>query len=150
VILAPEGAKAKPGNPASVGFLGYGISLVLFVMALRHVGTARTGAYFSTAPFVGAAISVLLLGEPFGGQLILAGALMGIGVWLHLTERHEHDHEHEPMTHNHRHRHRHDTHHQHTHGPGDPPGEPHTHEHVHVPLRHSHPHMPDAHHRHRH
>jgi drug/metabolite transporter (DMT)-like permease len=36
-----------------VGFLGYGVSLVLFVYALRHLGTARTGAYFSTAPFLG-------------------------------------------------------------------------------------------------
>jgi drug/metabolite transporter (DMT)-like permease len=131
-----------------VGFLGYGLSLVLFVMALRHVGTARTGAYFSTAPFVGAAISVPLLSEPFTAQLALAAVLMGIGVWLHLAERHEHEHEHEPLVHNHRHRH--DVHHQHTHGPDDPPGEPHTHEHAHAHLRHSHPHVPDAHHRHRH
>lgn len=131
-----------------VGFLGYGISLVLFVMALRHVGTARTGAYFSTAPFVGAALSVLLLGEPVGIRLVAAGVLMGLGVWLHLTERHEHEHEHEPMAH--AHRHRHDAHHRHAHGPDDPPGEPHSHAHVHVHLRHRHPHQPDAHHRHRH
>jgi drug/metabolite transporter (DMT)-like permease len=143
--LPAAGALLAAGG---VGFLGYGISLVLFVMALRHVGTARTGAYFSTAPFVGAGVSVLMLREPFGLQLALAGTLMGIGVWLHLTERHVHEHEHEPMVH--RHRHRHDAHHQHAHGPEDPPGEPHTHEHVHVRLRHNHPHVPDAHHRHRH
>lgn len=132
----------------AVGLLGYGISLVLFVMALRHVGAARTGAYFSTAPFVGAALGVLLLNEPVGGQLLGAGLLMGFGVWLHLTERHVHEHEHEPMCHTHRHRH--DAHHQHAHGPDDPPGEPHSHVHVHVRLRHSHPHQPDTHHRHRH
>jgi drug/metabolite transporter (DMT)-like permease len=131
-----------------VGFLGYGISLVLFVMALRHVGAARTGAYFSTAPFVGAALGVLLLHEAIGAQLLGAGLLMGFGVWLHLTERHAHEHEHEPLRH--AHRHRHDAHHQHAHGPHDPPGEPHSHAHVHAPLRHSHRHQPDAHHRHRH
>jgi drug/metabolite transporter (DMT)-like permease len=143
--LPPAGALLATG---CVGFLGYGLSLVLFVMALRHVGTARTGAYFSTAPFVGAGVSVLVLREPFDIQLVLAGALMAIGVWLHLTERHAHEHEHEPMVHSHRHRH--DTHHQHAHGPDDPSGEPHTHQHAHARLRHSHAHMPDAHHRHWH
>jgi drug/metabolite transporter (DMT)-like permease len=133
---------------ALVGFFGYGLSLVLFVVALRHVGAARTGAYFSIAPFVGAALSVLLLGEAFGVQLALAGILMAIGIWLHLTERHEHEHDHEALVHSHRHRH--DAHHQHAHGPDDPSGEPHAHEHAHVHLRHSHPHVPDAHHRHRH
>jgi len=132
----------------AIGLLGYGVSLVLFVLALRHLGTARTGAYFSTAPFVGAAIGVLLLREPLSWPLLAAGALMAFGVWLHLTERHEHEHEHEPMMHSHRHRH--DLHHQHGHGPQDPPAEPHTHVHAHARLRHSHVHVPDAHHRHRH
>jgi drug/metabolite transporter (DMT)-like permease len=131
-----------------VGLLGYGMSLVLFVIALRHLGTARTGAYYSTAPFVGALIAVLALGEPATVQLILAAGLMGVGVWLHLTERHEHDHEHAPIEHEHSHRH--DAHHRHAHGADDPPGEPHTHRHVHVALRHRHPHYPDAHHRHGH
>jgi drug/metabolite transporter (DMT)-like permease len=131
-----------------VGLLGYGLSLVLFVLALRHVGAARTGAYFATAPFVGAALAVPLLGEAVTVQLLGAGALMGVGVWLHLTERHDHEHVHEPIAH--AHRHTHDLHHHHAHGPGDPPGEPHTHWHVHAPLRHKHPHFPDAHHAHGH
>ena len=72
----------------------------LFVLALRHLGTARTGAYFSLAPFVGAAVSVLLLGEPGRPPLfVAAAALMGAGVWLHLTEQHEHEHHHEPLAH---------------------------------------------------
>jgi drug/metabolite transporter (DMT)-like permease len=133
---------------AVVGFLGYGVSLVLFVTALRHLGTARTGAYYSTAPFLGAVCAVALLGETMSIQLLAAGILMGVGVWLHLTERHEHEHEHEPMKHEHRHVH--DEHHRHAHGPDDPPGEPHTHRHVHVRLRHAHPHVPDSHHRHTH
>jgi drug/metabolite transporter (DMT)-like permease len=131
-----------------VGFFGYGVSLVLFVVPLRHLGTARTGAYFSTAPFLGAAVALPLLGEPLTLQLAVAGLLMASGVWLHLSERHEHEHEHEPLTHSHRHVH--DEHHRHAHDATDPPGEPHSHRHVHARLRHAHPHVPDAHHRHRH
>jgi hypothetical protein len=131
-----------------VGFLGYGLSLVLFVLALRHIGTARTGAYFSVAPFVGASVALLLLHEPVGLLFFAAAGLMGQGVWLHLTERHEHPHPHERLTH--AHRHVHDEHHRHAHPPGVDPSEPHTHEHTHEPLTHSHPHFPDIHHRHRH
>ena len=108
-----------------VGLVGYGISLTLFVLALRSLGTARTGAYFSVAPFVGAAISLVLLGDRPTVAFFLAAGLMGIGVWLHLTEKHEHEHDHEAMTHDHRHVH--DEHHQHEHGPDDPPDEPHSH-----------------------
>ena len=131
-----------------VGFLGYGVSLALFVLALRHLGTARTGAYFSTAPFLGAVAAIFFLQEPITTQLVVAGILMGFGVWLHLTEDHEHDHEHEPMEHGHLHVH--DAHHQHVHGPDDPPGEPHMHVHRHERLKHRHPHVPDMHHTHRH
>jgi len=135
-------------SAATLGFLGYGMSLVLFVVALRRLGTARTGAYYSTAPFVGAIIAVVGLGEPFSLQLVIAGVLMGIGVCLHLTEQHEHEHEHAPLSH--AHSHRHDQHHQHSHNADDPPGEPHAHWHSHAALRHQHAHYPDAHHRHRH
>jgi drug/metabolite transporter (DMT)-like permease len=131
-----------------VGFFGYGVSLVLFVLALRNLGTARTGAYFSTAPFLGAALSLVLFRETPTLQLGAAAALMGLGVWLHLSERHEHEHVHEALEHEHRHAH--DAHHQHAHGPTDPPGEPHTHRHAHAPIRHKHPHYPDLHHRHDH
>ena len=131
-----------------VGFLGYGVSLAMFVLGLRHLGTARTGAYFSLAPFVGAVLAVLMLGESLSAKLLIAGALMGLGLWLHLSERHEHEHAHEPMEHEHRHRH--DDHHQHEHAPGIMPGEPHTHRHRHARLVHRHPHYPDLHHRHGH
>ena len=131
-----------------VGFLGYGVSLVLFVLALRHLGAARTGAYFALAPFIGAVLAILLLGDPLTLRLLLAGGLMAMGLWLHLAERHEHEHDHEPQEHEHRHRH--DEHHRHAHGPDDPAGEPHTHRHRHGPLPHRHPHYPDLHHRHAH
>lgn len=130
------------------GFGGYGLSLVLFVLALRHIGTARTGAYFSLAPFVGALVSLLLLREHIGVLFLGAGALMGLGVWLHLSERHEHGHHHEPMEHSHKHTH--DEHHHHAHAPGINPREPHSHPHVHEEMGHAHPHFPDIHHRHSH
>ena len=131
-----------------VGFLGYGISLVLFVLALRGLGSARTGAYFSTAPFLGAAIALWGLGEPVAVNFWIAAALMGIGVWLHLTEHHAHEHQHHAM--NHTHPHVHDEHHAHEHGFEWDGVEPHVHPHEHAPLRHSHAHFPDIHHRHDH
>ncbi|RYX81447.1 DMT family transporter [bacterium] len=136
------------GGALVVGFFGYGLSLALFVLALRHLGTARTGAYFSLAPFVGAAAALLVLREPIGPLFLGAAALMGVGVWLHLTEKHEHMHTHEYMEHTHMHVH--DEHHQHKHVPGIDLHEPHSHSHVHEPLTHSHPHFPDIHHRHGH
>lgn len=131
-----------------VGLLGYGISLVLFVLALRGLGTARTGAYFSTAPFIGAAVSLLLLGESTSPAFWLAAALMAWGVWLHLSEHHEHEHGHEPVEHSHRHTH--DEHHQHQHDLAWAGDEPHVHQHRHEALVHKHPHFPDIHHRHPH
>jgi drug/metabolite transporter (DMT)-like permease len=131
-----------------VGLLGYGVSLVFFILALRHLGTGRTAAYFSTAPFLGAATGVLVLGEPITARLIAAGALMALGVWLHASERHAHEHLHEPLEHEHLHWH--DEHHGHEHAPGTAAAEPHTHRHAHPPLRHAHRHFPDIHHRHGH
>lgn len=132
----------------ALGLVSYGISLVCFVLALRHLGTARTGAYFSTAPFVGAGLSMLVFWQLPEAAFWLAGGLMAIGVWLHLTEHHEHEHSHEPIAHSHEHVH--DEHHQHEHLATDPPGEPHTHFHVHARLTHRHSHYPDVHHRHEH
>jgi drug/metabolite transporter (DMT)-like permease len=144
---------AAPGllvalGAGAVGLFGYGVSLVLFVLALRHLGAARTGAYFSTGPFIGATFAILMLGEPLTAPLVVSGLLMAIGVYLHLTERHEHEHRHDPLAHEHRHVH--DEHHRHPHGPGDPPGEPHAHWHEHGAMLHEHPHYPDLHHRHGH
>lgn len=131
-----------------VGLFAYGVSLALFVVALRHLGTARTGAYFSVAPFFGAALAVPLLGEPVGPRLLVAGALMALGVWLHLTEHHGHEHTHVALEHDHEHEH--DAHHQHAHDQLVPLGHRHGHRHRHEPLTHAHAHFPDAHHRHDH
>jgi drug/metabolite transporter (DMT)-like permease len=131
-----------------VGFCGYGLSLVLFVLGLRNLGTARTGAYFSVAPFVGAVISLFIFPEAPSAGLMVAGALMGLGVWLHLTEKHEHEHSHEALEHTHEHSH--DEHHQHEHDFPLDGNSSHTHLHRHEPMTHSHAHFPDIHHRHPH
>ena len=130
-----------------VGLLAYGVSLTLFVLGLRHLGTARTGAYFSVAPFFGAMLAVLM-GEALTTPLLLAGALMALGTWLHLTERHQHTHAHEPIEHEHEHEH--DPHHRHPHDAALSNDEKHSHRHRHDPLAHSHEHFPDTHHRHSH
>ena len=150
--LAVQGAAPPaPGviaATATVGLFGYGISLVLFVVALRHLGTARTGAYFSVAPFFGAAIALAVLPETASAAFWGAAALMAVGVWLHFTERHEHSHAHEHLEHTHEHVH--DEHHRHEHAFAWDGHEPHSHQHAHGGLRHSHPHYPDLHHRHHH
>lgn len=153
VLLAFSIGARLPSIPgltgaALLGFLSYGVSLTCFVLALRHIGTARTGAYFSTAPFIGAILSLAWLHEPVSWLFWIAGGLMILGVWLHLTEHHAHLHRHESLAHDHLHWH--DEHHQHAHTPTDPPGEPHSHVHRHEELVHAHEHYPDLHHRHKH
>jgi drug/metabolite transporter (DMT)-like permease len=133
---------------AAVGVLGYGLSLVLFVLALRGLGSARTGAYFSTAPFIGAAVSLAFPGESSSVVFWIAAFLMAFGVWLHLSEHHDHEHTHEALEHEHPHVH--DEHHHHGHHEGWDGQEPHVHWHVHGPLKHKHAHYPDVHHRHTH
>jgi hypothetical protein len=144
-------ALPRPGliaGAAAVGFVGYGLSLVLFILALRHVGTARTGAYFGLAPFFGGLVALVFLGDALTFQLCIAAALMALGLWLHLSENHVHAHTHEAIEHTHSHRH--DEHHRHAHALEWDGTEPHTHPHLHEATLHRHTHFPDIHHRHRH
>jgi drug/metabolite transporter (DMT)-like permease len=141
-------AATVAGAAMLTGLVGYGVSLVLFIVALRHLGTARTGAYFSVAPFFGVALSLLLWPEWPHVAFWIAAVLMTIGIALHMRERHEHEHTHDWMEHTHPHVH--DEHHQHAHDFPVSGDEPHTHRHVHPPITHSHAHFPDVHHRHRH
>lgn len=140
---------AAPGLAGALvlGFVAYGVSLTLFVVALRELGTARAGAYFGTAPFFGALLAVAM-GEPVTGTLVAAGGLMALGVWLHLAERHVHAHSH--AAEEHVHWHAHDLHHRHAHAVPVMPGTWHRHAHRHEAVTHTHPHYPDAHHRHVH
>jgi drug/metabolite transporter (DMT)-like permease len=142
----PLPAIASAGAAALLGFVSYGISLVLFVLALRDLGAARAGAYFAVAPFFGAAFAIIVAQESPTPQLAAAGVLMALGVWLHLSEHHAHVHAHDPTVHEHAHRH--DEHHGHRHASSWDGTEPHTHSHVHDAIVHEHPHFPDIHHRH--
>lgn len=145
------GAALPPMSTAVIaalaGLFGIGVSLVMFIVALRHLGTARTGAYYSLAPFIGAAMAIILLGDAVTLQLVAAGILMAVGLAIHLTETHLHTHTHEALEHEHSHVH--DAHHQHEHD-GGPVTEPHSHWHRHEPMVHRHVHYPDLHHQHRH
>lgn len=143
----------------AIGALGYGISIWLDLLALRDLGAAREAVLFSTAPFVGAMFSLVVLQEAVNPRVLVAGALMAAGVVLLLREQHSHWHRHEALRHAHRHRHEpigSDAHHEHRHAPEEVEGiasdQPfwHAHEHRHGELEHAHPHVSDAHHRHHH
>jgi drug/metabolite transporter (DMT)-like permease len=131
-----------------LGFAAYGVSLTLFVLALRHLGTARAGAYYAIAPFFGALYAIGVQHEPATLAVAVAGGLMAFGVWLHVSERHRHRHRHDVLRH--AHAHSHDEHHRHAHDFEWDGSEPHAHDHEHAPIEHSHVHVPDIHHRHRH
>ncbi|HMO45772.1 MAG TPA: DMT family transporter [Rubrivivax sp.] len=151
-LLAAGFGEPLPAAAAAVGLFaigatGYGLSLRLYLLAQRAFGAARTGSVFAFAPFIGAALALVLGERPAGGLMALGSALMLGGVLLHLAESHAHAHEHEPLEHEHAHRHD-DGHHDHAHEPM--PAGAHSHPHRHAPLQHAHPHVPDVHHGHRH
>jgi len=131
----------------ATGFFGYGLSIVLHLLALRQIGTARQAAYLATAPFVGALAAVPILGERLTSKNIGAGLVMAVGVAILVRARHGHRHVHDAVEHDHAHVH--DEHHDHAQGEGVP-SEPHSHPHRHEPMVHDHAHDPDPHHRHRH
>jgi drug/metabolite transporter (DMT)-like permease len=138
---------AAAGALLGIGATGYGLSLRFYLLAQRAFGAARTGSVFAFAPFVGAALAVMLGDRAFSELMLVGSLVMLAGVLLHLAESHGHEHDHEALEHEHAHRHD-DGHHSHHHAVM-PAGE-HSHRHQHVPLRHAHPHVPDAHHAHRH
>lgn len=133
-----------------LGMFSYGISLLLFVRALRELGAARTSAFFGSAPFAGAVLSLFLFAPAVGIPFLAALPLMVLGAFLLLRERHSHRHAHARLEHEHRHRHA-DGHHNHEHPelPAEATLE-HAHRHAHDPVEHGHPHTPDLHHRHGH
>ena len=133
---------------AILGVFSYGISILLDAYALRILGAAREAAFFATAPFIGAIISIPLLGDQMSVRKGIGFAFMLIGVAALVRARHGHHHTHESLEHEHLHSH--DEHHRHNHLTADPPGEPHSHPHRHEPLTHEHAHVSDLHHRHRH
>ena len=148
LALAEAAPRLLPGVVlVALGALGYGVSLQLYLRAQSLVGAGRTASVFAAGPFVGAALA-LPAGAPWpGARFVGAAALMLVGVWLHLSERHAHAHMHEAVEHEHMHTHD-DLHHDHAHDAGLVG--PHSHVHQHEALTHAHEHGEDLHHRHRH
>lgn len=138
---------AAIGMVLVLGFVGYGVSVVLDIYALRLLGAAREAAFFATAPFIGALAAVPILGEHWRLAEYVAGATMAIGVGVLLREHHSHLHAHTGMEHDHVHTHT-DPHHQHDHQ--EEVVGSHAHWHRHLPLQHDHGHVSDVHHRHKH
>ncbi len=97
----------------ALGSLSYGLSLLLHMRALRLLGAAREAAFFATAPFIGAALAIPILGERPTSFAALAGILMVSGAIVLVRARHSHLHVHAPLEHEHLHVH--DEHHQHSH-----------------------------------
>ena len=131
----------------AIGALGYGASITLWVKGARDLGAARGQVIFAAAPFIGAAVAWVFLGDAVTFAQLVAVPVAIVGVGLSLRSGHEHRHVHEPIVHEHEHRHD-DGHHTHTHTP--PVTGRHTHRHEHAALVHAHPHVPDLHHRHAH
>jgi drug/metabolite transporter (DMT)-like permease len=133
-----------------VGAICYGLSIQLFILALRGLGSARTGALFGTAPFVGAILSLIFLKEIPQVFFWVSLPIMAIGAWLMLTEDHTHVHTHTGLEHAHSHQHP-DDHHLHKHpGMDGAFSGKHSHSHQHEAMSHAHAHTPDLHHRHEH
>lgn len=133
----------------AVGGLSYGASLLLFIAALRDLGSSRASALISSAPFMGAIISFVIYQHLPSLQFWISAPLMLAGILLLFNESHVHSHGHEAMVHDHRHTHP-DEHHRHGHdGHVDGSGS-HRHEHRHEAIVHVHDHVPDMDHRHGH
>jgi drug/metabolite transporter (DMT)-like permease len=131
----------------AVGALGYGLSITLWVRGAQQIGAARGQVIFATAPFIGAVLAWILLGDAIEGVQLVAMLIAATGVALSLRSAHQHAHHHHAMRHTHEHDHG-DGHHDHHHANGFTGR--HSHVHDHPELVHSHSHVPDLHHRHDH
>jgi drug/metabolite transporter (DMT)-like permease len=179
LLVEPWGAQGlQVGLALLTGVFAYGLSITLYIGAAQALGATRSQLVFSTSPYFGIALAVLLLGESITPPQIAAAVLVAISVVLLTIESHSHEHDHPVAEHEHWHDHA-DGHHGHEHPPellgpagaetgtGATAGEAgagsedagagragalrgHSHRHHHPPLLHAHHHWPDLHHRHDH
>jgi len=132
----------------AIGASCYGASIILYITSAQRLGATRSQVIFSTAPFFGVLLAVVVLGEKLSLVQSGSGVLFVSALILLAKEKHQHAHKHEAMEHEHRHSHD-DGHHGHRH-PGGRPEAEHFHRHGHEQRSHAHPHWPDLHHRHEH
>ena len=107
-----------------LGFVAYGLSINFYIRAQKELGAAKTSAYYAVAPFIGVALSMLILGERPALSFYLGLAVMAAATWLMVKDTVCLQHTH-PHSHVHTHAHCHD-------------GVVHTHEHIHT---HAHTHI---------
>lgn len=131
-----------------VGACSYGASIVLYVASAQRLGATRAQIVFSSAPFIGIALSATVLHEPLSIAHLVSAALFVAAISLLLAERHVHAHVHEALDHEHVHSHD-DGHHHHGHA-GLAATACHAHRHEHERIVHAHKHWPDLFHRHKH
>jgi drug/metabolite transporter (DMT)-like permease len=131
-----------------LGFLSYGLSIFLFVHAMRGLGAGRTSTLFGTAPLAGILLSIIIYRENPGIFFLFALLIMASGAYILIKEDHSHEHLHAEFVHDHRHAHL-DGHHVHEHAASSA-NQAHSHVHTHGSVKHTHDHAPDLHHRHSH
>lgn len=100
-----------------LGFVAYGLSIFFYIWAQSVLGAAKTSAYYAIAPFLGSALSFLLLREPLSLQygvallVMLAGSALVVADTLYLRHTHIHTHTithtHDGTTHTHTYTHKH-------------------------------------------
>jgi len=132
----------------ALGFVSYGISIVLLIHSMRHLGASRAGILFGANPFMAAFLSIIILKEVLTYQFVFSAAIMAVGIIFIFSEKHRHHHRHDFLEHFHKHGH--DAHHQHEHIIQDDSSLAHSHKHIHKQSEHSHEHLPDIHHKHKH
>lgn len=65
-----------------LGFVSYGLSINFYISAQKHIGAAKTSAFYSISPFLGVIFSLMLLGERPGVQFYIALGIMIVGTVL--------------------------------------------------------------------
>lgn len=130
-------SQPSPGHflaALAIGAIGYGLSITLWVAGARDLGAARGQLIFAIAPFVGAVIAWVVLGEPVTTSQLVALGLALVGVSAVLNSSHLHEHHHLAVEHEHEHDSRHEHHHA-------EPVERHVLAHGHRELVRAHPHV---------
>ena len=69
-----------------LGFVAYGLSINFYIRAQNSLGAAKTSAFYSVAPFLGVAFSMLLLGERPGVQFYVGLLIMAVSTVLMIKD----------------------------------------------------------------
>lgn len=70
----------------TLGFVAYGLSINFYIRAQSSLGAAKTSAFYSVAPFLGVAFSMVLLGERPGIQFYIGLSVMAVSTLLMIKD----------------------------------------------------------------